>query len=201
EFNNQNNPSAFYTVSSQLTAAATCALPVEFILFEAIPDYEKVKLIWTASETNNDFFSIERSTDAKTWEELEQVQGAGTTKERQRYITWDAHPYPGVSYYRIKQTDFDGAFEYSWIRRVDIQSKGIVNIYPNPASREFIIELDDARLAMIHLVNSLGPPVAISPELEDRKSLVIATDHLNKGVYYLTVIQAGRATRHIMIVE
>ena len=72
----------------------------------------------TASELNNDFFTVERSVDGLTWEVVDLVNGSGTTPLRNDYSTQDPRPYSSLSYYRLKQTDFDGAFEYADILSV-----------------------------------------------------------------------------------
>lgn len=111
------------------------ALPIELISFEAkLNTNNQVDIFWaTASEQNNDFFTIERSTDGLNWEIVTTVAGAGNSINRIDYHAYDARPVSGISYYRLKQTDFDGAFEYSYIVSVfngneEIQLIKVVNI-------------------------------------------------------------------------
>jgi hypothetical protein len=91
------------------------ALPIELISFEAKMNTNKqVDIFWaTASELNNDFFTIERSADGVNWEIVTTATGAGNSIYRIDYAAYDSRPLSGISYYRLKQTDFDGAFEYS----------------------------------------------------------------------------------------
>jgi len=91
------------------------ALPIELISFEAKMNTNKqVDIFWaTASELNNDFFTIERSSDGVNWEIVTTATGAGNSIYRIDYAAYDSRPLSGISYYRLKQTDFDGAFEYS----------------------------------------------------------------------------------------
>ncbi len=85
-------------------------LPVELLSFEANHVDREVTLTWaTASETNNAFFSIERSTDAVHWERVGQVSGAGNSNVQQDYSFVDQQPSTGMIYYQLKQTDTDGA--------------------------------------------------------------------------------------------
>lgn len=89
-------------------------LPIQLIMFEASVTFGQVKLEWaTASEDNNDFFTIERSTDGRNFEVVKTVKGAGDSDSVKEYETVDPFPLKGRSYYRLKQTDFSGAFEYS----------------------------------------------------------------------------------------
>lgn len=112
------------------------SFPVEFLSFEAELIDEQVLLSWTtASELNNDFFTIERSVDGRTFEAIDRVQGAGTTESASHYQVFDASPISQMTSYRIKQTDFDGHFSYSetvQVRADAFQSQ--LTVFPNPAS-------------------------------------------------------------------
>lgn len=113
-------------------------LPIELLSFEANFNVDKVDLRWiTCSEVNNNFFTIERSKDALTWEDVLQTQGAGNSNVNIEYFESDYNPHEGVSYYRLKQTDFDGNFEYFNIVpvKVDLSDKGEMNLFPNPLKR------------------------------------------------------------------
>lgn len=88
-------------------------LPIELLHFSAQPANGEIVVEWsTAAEINNDFFTIERSTDGNSWEPLAFVNGAGNTNYVIDYTYTDSNPIEGVSYYRLKQTDFDGQYEY-----------------------------------------------------------------------------------------
>ncbi|NVO01326.1 MAG: T9SS type A sorting domain-containing protein [Bacteroidetes bacterium] len=102
-------------------------LPVELIQFTAKYNSDKVDLVWqTASEKNNDYFTIEKSRDAEVFHELTTVNGAGNSNVILHYAATDRNPYKGISYYRLKQTDFDGMFTYSNI--VSVVSAGENNL-------------------------------------------------------------------------
>ena len=114
-------------------------LPIELISFEAISKENEVLLQWrTATETNNDYFSIERSSDGISFSEIKNIPGAGNSTIERSYQTFDNNPLSGVSYYRLKQTDFDGKFTYSEIQTVHSKIKENLNelvikqISPNP---------------------------------------------------------------------
>ena len=97
-------------------------LPVELLSFTAIRRNDNVQLKWqTASETNNDFFNIERSEDGRHWQTLGKMDGAGNSSETLAYTWTDQSPLRGLSYYRLKQVDFDGRYAYSWVRSVAIE--------------------------------------------------------------------------------
>ncbi len=112
------------------------ALPVELIDFQATAMHNTVRLDWeTATETNNAYFSLQRSTDGITFETIGQVEGQGTTSQGQAYSWHDDAPLAGLSYYRLLQTDMDGSTETYPARAVQLNpdEKGI-GMYPNPVS-------------------------------------------------------------------
>jgi hypothetical protein len=123
----------------------TCAmvlLPVEWLDFQAmlVNDDQHTRCTWqTATELNNDYFTIERSVDGQYWEAIGTVQGAGTTHDPQAYEWLDRHPYNGLSYYRIKQTDYNGAVDYSDIRSIERKQKTPFAVYPNPGNQRFTL--------------------------------------------------------------
>ena len=89
-------------------------LPVSLLNFTAKPMGNKVKLEWTtASEFNNDYFTIERTRDIHSYDFIDQVRSYGNSSSNQYYSTIDNNPYKGLQYYRLKQTDLNGAAKYS----------------------------------------------------------------------------------------
>jgi hypothetical protein len=115
-------------------------LPIELLSFDAKPNDNHVDLNWTtATEINNDFFTIEKSTDASTFESVGTVKGAGNSNTVLNYSMEDNNPVKGISYYRLKQTDFDGKFTYSNTRAVKFDYENFTfNIFPNPTTVENI---------------------------------------------------------------
>jgi len=114
-------------------------LPVSLLSFSAQYQDNHVNLNWgTASEQNNDYFGVERSTDAANWTNIGQVEGHGTTNITNNYSDIDnlAGIVPsGNIYYRLKQVDFNGDFTYSMVRSVTINNPvPVVSTYPNPAN-------------------------------------------------------------------
>lgn len=88
-------------------------LPIELISFSAAVKDLYVEMNWTtASEINNDFFTIERSPDMVSWEVIGFMQGAGHSNNMLSYTFTDMMPKQGLAYYKLKQTDYDGKSEY-----------------------------------------------------------------------------------------
>jgi len=119
-----------------LLPASGNPLPVEFIFFNASFENKNVFLEWaTASEINNDFFEIERSFDAQTFEAIGRVEGAGNSDSRLDYQYFDPEVPVVFSeniFYRIRQVDFDGQFEYSIMVSIQTEPAEELLIRPNP---------------------------------------------------------------------
>ena len=95
-------------------SVSSSPLPVELLSFKAVKEETRINLNWTtASEINNDYFTIEKSKDAIIFKEVASISGAGNSTALLHYSTIDPNPYTGVSYYRLKQTDYDGKYKYS----------------------------------------------------------------------------------------
>ena len=141
--NFQNND--YFTIGS--TNLATTPLPVELVSFDGAYENPVVTLTWqTASELNNDYFTLERSASGTQFETLAKISGAGTSSQAHSYSYIDASPFPKVTYYRLKQTDYDGASEYSKIIRVETlqEKERKMSVYPNPnAGSEITLTLDN----------------------------------------------------------
>ncbi len=110
-------------------------LPVELLEFNAVANGDQVQINWaTATEINNDYFTIEKSKDGKVWEEFMKVNGAGNSSQMIEYFEVDYNPYNGVSYYRLKQTDFDGTETTMGPIAVKIEEQLVeFQVYPNPS--------------------------------------------------------------------
>lgn len=140
-------------------------VPVELLFFEASQKEEGIILYWTtASELNNVGFELEHSENGKNWKMLGFTKGNGTTINEQHYQFIDDAPMLGINYYRLKQLDHDGQFEYSPIISVLYEEELTkLVIFPNPTSSQFTfqlpaepvtIQLYDALTRLVHSVNA-----------------------------------------------
>ena len=121
-------------------------LPVSLIDFVGRLTGNTITLDWsTASESNNDYFLIERSADGMSFSELARVTGSGNTDQVIKYSLTDPAPLFGENYYRLTQFDFDGAYERFETIRVDYKISNLrtIRIYPNPTSNEIRIVMGD----------------------------------------------------------
>jgi fibronectin-binding autotransporter adhesin len=174
----------------------TNALPINLVSFTAAPNMNKVNLKWTtATETNNDYFTIERSKNGIDFETVKNIAGAGNSTAMLVYSDLDAHPYEGISYYRLRQTDFDRKFSYSNIIAVEFKDNITTNfnIFPNPNDGDnlnFSIssEKDDEVLVVVYDVTGRIAYSKIVITNIDGEN-VFAVDLSNKlyqGVYTVT---------------
>lgn len=160
--NSLSGMTGFSTFTISGSSGSGSALPIELIYFNATPNQKLVDLTWaTASELNNDFFTVERSQDGNTWEVVATVNGQGTTTQRTDYSDVDSRPFSGLSYYRLKQTDYDGKFSYSQIKSVFVNSDSVellkvVNVLGQ--------EVDQNSKGLIILIFSNGESVKIINE-------------------------------------
>ncbi|MFZ1609568.1 MAG: hypothetical protein WAT52_00780, partial [Chitinophagales bacterium] len=109
-------------------------LPIVLVNFDGSNVGNANVLSWTtATELNNDYFTIERSLDGKSYEEIGTVEGAGQSSALLNYEYTDAQPYLGTNYYRLKQTDYNGAFDYSNVISIKVNGNFEMGYpYPNP---------------------------------------------------------------------
>lgn len=140
----ENNELYLISFNGKIYSFIPTVVPVELISFSATIIDSKVKLDWfTATETNNSGFAVERATDLSNFEELIFIGGNGTTLERNVYSYLDESVQSGIYHYRLKQIDFDGSFEYLNTVSVDLGMPGgfvLKQNYPNPFNPSTNIE-------------------------------------------------------------
>ncbi len=167
-------------------------LPVELVRFEAAPKCEEqtVQFMWTtASEINNDYFVLERSKDASNWEEIERCDGAGNTTATINYTSVDKTPLSGVSFYRLKQVDFNGEFTYSQVESVNLTCKDDLTVHPNPTTDHVKLTGENLEeLGQIEIYNALGEKMSalIKHTKRSGSEIVLDLTALPAGVYYIT---------------
>lgn len=146
-------------------------------------------MYYIASEINNNFFTIERSVDAINWVNIGQINGAGNSNTLNHYYWIDSKPLQGTSYYRLKQTDYDGKFKYYDPKSANCDFLYGVIYTPNPFNQTLTIEIqnyvtfDEYRI-IIH--NSIGVSV-FETKINDQKT-ILDLNELKKGVYTISLI-------------
>lgn len=113
-------------------------MPIRLISFDAEPiEKNRVQINWsTLSENNNDYFTLERSQDSLNFEQILKVESAHFSENKIDYRVIDSTAYNGHSYYRLKQTDYNGKFTYSRIIDVNFSSTDAEEfvVFPNPVT-------------------------------------------------------------------
>lgn len=151
--------SAAVTSFSPFTLASTDAqnpLPVELEWFRAsVTPETSVLLEWrTTSELNNEAFEVERSKDGFDFARIARIDGAGTTTQSSDYSLLDEQPLAGLSYYRLKQIDFDGTVMYSGLVSVRRGEDPFI-VYPNPAGKQWVMFNRKVNAVVINNLNQI----------------------------------------------
>ena len=178
----------------------TTQLPIELIYFNANNNKTNITLNWqTATEDNNDYFTLERSADGVNYEIIGTVLGAGNSSVTLNYSYTDNNPVNGVSYYRLTQTDYNGDFEVFSPVSVSFLNEGNLEVYPNPAINEFNISMAGSMgRVSINLYSVIG--TLVKNNETDNNFTTIDISDLPSG-YYMMVISANNSkiTKKVVI--
>lgn len=162
-------------------------LPIELLYFTASAKNDLVETQWvTSTEINNDYFTVERSVDAEHFEEVGRLDGAGNSTSELNYGFIDDAPYSGISYYRLKQTDFDGRFTYSAIRSVEIDSDHhfeLLQVYRSESGLNLTYRSEAPRLT-VKVFDLLGKQL-FQTGIENVNGRAVIYPSLARGVYLL----------------
>ena len=186
-------------------------LPIELLSFSGINTGDVNLLKWeTASETNNDYFTVERSIDGESFNSIGTVPGAGHSNTRLSYRLADKNIlHQGeqlLYYYRLKQTDYDGKFAYSEIIAVKRQKhNGLIvgELYPNPACEyvHFSYTSKENQPLKVEVYGSMGKEISkiydgleLSPQIDIRD--------LKDGIYIVKIAQQSwQTTRKLLVIK
>ncbi|NNM15654.1 MAG: T9SS type A sorting domain-containing protein [Bacteroidia bacterium] len=185
--------SAYGTPSVLVNWPFTTPLPIELISFTGEYLEDRVLLNWsTATEINNDYFTIERSRDGLNFEPIGFVDGAGYSTQLLNYKFEDVEPLEGTTYYRIKQTDYNGDFTYSKIisiKRTFKNTPGIQSLYPNPVKDNLYVTYklklklnENAKLRLLSVTGTVLNEYILDESVSVQQ---IDLSDLQKGVYLL----------------
>jgi beta-propeller repeat-containing protein len=188
---NKLNSIADQPVFFKLTCRVANPLPVEIVSFSGINEGSKNNLEWvTASEINNDYFSIERSENGSNFKNIGDVNGSGNSTQMTHYSFIDENPLPGVNYYRLKQVDFNNQFKYSQAIAIRINREGFhCNLYRDVSSGNYIFTCTNSANYYAQLYSMEGK-VLKHFNFNDEASTVINLSEFNKGLYVLKITNA-----------
>ncbi len=171
-------------------------LPIELVNFKCnLVNRNTVGLTWvTASESNNDYFSVERSTDGIAFETIGKKQGAGNSVTTLNYNFEDQNSIKGILYYRLKQVDFNGKITYSQICSLTNSGDGGVAFYPNPVRNSLTIDYEYTEKPKDHTItitDVTGKLVEVQSSFSDSKVTLDCSD-LAEGIYFLKVLVGNK---------
>lgn len=176
------------------TCINPAVLPVELLYFKANCIENKVKLNWaSASERNNQYWTIERSKDFVDIEKIAQIDGAGNSSQLLNYEFEDENTWGESTYYRITQHDYDGQKTvFDWISTY-CEGSSKLNVFPNPSHGTFRITTSDLRenpvaYQVIDFRNKII--FAGNADLAPGKPVDVHLEALTPGIYFLR-IQSG----------
>ncbi len=193
--------------SSEITLNANpftnAQLPIAIVVFTAKPhSNQTVMLDWiTSSEENNEYFSIEHSTDGRNFESVETIEGALNSVEMQYYSYKHENTVKGDNYYRLRQVDTDGTFSFSAIEVVRIAGDISVEVRPTLAESSMTVFVGDAfdNDVEVEVINILGRTVIVQNLSRGDIQLELSVADLQKGHYFVRIRNGAeaRVTRFI----
>lgn len=178
--------------SGNFTYTRTTQIPLGIKLnsFEVKQNNGNCMLDWvTASEKDNKGFYVERSHDGRNFETLGFVSATANAAAVSAYTYTDAKPYYGFNYYRLKQVDYDGQYDYSWIVNTSVTNESI-KVYPNPATNVIRLESAGSGSGSWKLSNAVGTSVKTGT-LSGKE---INISELPPGMYILTIMEGQSVT-------
>jgi subtilisin-like proprotein convertase family protein len=188
-------------------SATSSPLPVELISFQAnCAEDGKVEVTWsTSSEHNSADFTLEKSRDGNNWSVLATLAGAGNSTQVINYSVADNTAAEGINYYRLTQTDFDGASETFNIASANCSESDVlntINVYPNPSTGDFYIvftSVDLSGTSVITITDARGSEIYTQSVMVEKGSNVFHIENMEAapGIYYIKVSN-GTATSNIV---
>ncbi|MEL7250999.1 MAG: T9SS type A sorting domain-containing protein, partial [Bacteroidota bacterium] len=184
-----------YSVPGEVALQFNVSLPVELVYFSATKKEDEVELTWqTASETNNEGFEVEHSTDGRDWDYLGFVDGHGNSTEAHDYSFQHQSPSSGINYYRLRQVDFDGQWEYSKVCSVEFDSPSVqIKVFPNPAVHYATLSLPN--FSSEALVQVIAPDGRIMKQMnirEGEQQVRLDVQTWPAGVYFIQLRLDGQ---------
>ncbi len=192
--------SSFSPFAFGSTNAVSNPLPIELLSFQAqLNSQGMVDLTWsTASEINNKEFTIEKTVNGIDYDTVTKIAGAGNSTKILYYKAVDETPYTGTSYYRLKQTNFDGQSTYSEIQTININPKYSFSIYPNPVHSTLFLNYYSqiTTVEELEIIDMAGHIAGIYTTglQKGNNTFQLNIDWLANGIYFLKCSNANEFT-------
>lgn len=174
-------------------------LPVTLVSFKAKKENQTSIFTWsTSSETNSDFFEIQRSMDGKLWTSIARIPANGESQSIRNYSYLDQSPEGGSNLYRLHMVDKDGSFAYSRVININFETES-VSVYPNPATASFSILGNSGKTSDV-LIRGLSGKLVHQQEWPSGGSK-ISVEKLSPGMYLVEIHERNgqRIERKIVV--
>jgi hypothetical protein len=178
-------------------------LPIVLKEFNAENFSSKNEIYWTtATERNNSFFTIERSTDLQHWIKIATIDGAGNSSHEINYSIWDENPLIGIQYYRLSQTDFDGTTTTFEPVSVNVQSMSneAYTVFPNPTTGNLNIQVKDTyqTIESVEVFDFTGKSVLFY-ENNTKSHMQLSLGNLPNGMYWIQLNSTSNSERFSIV--
>jgi len=162
-------------------------LPVSFLYFKVTKNKNTALLEWTTlTETNNDYFTVEKSTDAVTYQSIGKVKGQGTTHLSHSYTWHDFSPAQGINYYRIKQVDYDGVCTVTPVRSIAFENNNaFFTVIKNEIG--FVVSVQENEIISSVDLRDVCGRLIKAGKITDNKIAEISTLDIPAGIYFITL--------------
>lgn len=181
-------------------------LPVELISFNASCNGGNMQLTWsTASETNNDYFTIEKSLNGIVYSPIASIPGSGTTATQHDYLWYDENPAQGENYYRIRQTDYNSESAYYKVVAASCEKELPFSVIKTITPDEILlsINLKEDETISFTMLDALGREIkTIHTEMQRGANLyAIPLANVSKGFYLISVKSSTKMVTHKISVK
>jgi hypothetical protein len=180
----------------------TTPLPITLLSFDGEYQNNYNLLDWTtSSEINNDYFTLESSRNAIIWDEVVKINGAGNSNNEINYKYQDYNYFKSRTYYRLKQTDFDGKTSYSNTIVVELlESNSNIIMYPNPTKDNLYIKIPNNKNNYQMIISDYLGKQLLTQKLTQTKT-AINLNGFSKGVYFIKIITKNKTIINNKIVK
>lgn len=183
------NPVEYFTFG---TESALNTLPVRLVRFSGAPKNQTIEIQWeTTYEQNNDFFELQKSIDGDQFDVIGVVNGLNNGDVVSTYNYIDYAPVNGIQYYRIRQVDFNGDYDYSKTILIKFSGNntGQPYIFPNPSSGDYInIKIPGNEILLsVHILDKLGKRINTKFQDNNSNQYLVCLPHLRKGIHIIQV--------------
>lgn len=183
-----------FNEKGQVVVYEKMTLPVTLFGFNGRGDRKATVLEWqTSSELNNYGFEVQKSKNGRDWQMIDFVEGKETTSEIVNYQSRDETPFEGANYYRLKQIELDGNFEYSEVISIEYNNiDGRIKLFPNPSHGLLNLQINNpsSNSIKISISDNLGRSVWKKNLITGTSDLIEKIEFRGEGIYIL-MVQVG----------